>query len=685
MINDIIRPRSVDSIFEPIYRRGYDWKLIFVGFALIVLGQIVLIRNDTPADDGISSYGRFFLILGFFVVAIGAYFFDQRIRHPTWRFDYPRSLRLNFNGVRRFIFIFGLSALAFLTLRLLGGSTSGNDIGIWIIGIAGVGFAFAPPWLRFLVGCRTAWRTIRFVDVFIVGILVSLFLIVHVPTLTDWYYAAIGDEFGFYELGSEFANNGISAPFSQQGVDDYHPRLGMLMKSVVMDIVGTDHFGWKFSSVIMFCLTIPGVYVAGSTIGGRVAGAVAAVIFGSSHYLAGFTHIGYDHIDSFLPATWSVMMFLVAARTRSPFLYFIAGLMTGFCIYTNIAARVIFPTIVATGILQYIFGKQRTIFYWAVPWLIGCSVAAFPILLVDGYDLLDQTFGRVIGGQAEISELTLTERLLRNIHLNLYAFNFNEKSTHYVSGSLLDPISGILAVTSAAFAVGRFRDHASSLLIIWLILAFVATGGISPYDWHTAVTRLFPMMLPLSLLIGLFVSKVIWPIDTNFSGSKNIRDIHPKFIVMIGVIAVSIFIWQLNYQRSQIDTPKVFHNSPATVSIGAMRSEQCDDYPAGEIAFVSRDEHLVRRILASYDPGSVEIYPGQLPEKPGSPLFLNHQQAQNWDASAASQYGCIIFSHPWEPEPTGVLLRLRDMFPSSGSTSFSDQSGKTTVSIFRPK
>ena len=685
MIRDgILQNIHISWMIETIYKRGYDWQLLLVGIALVAFGQIILVINDTSADDGISASGRFFLISGFLAVAVSAYFFHQRRRNPIWTFSAPRSLRFNLNGLRKVWFGIGLASSAFLTLRLLGGSISGNDIWLWVIGILGISIVFAPPWARIIVGCRKMLRSIRFIDFLIVGILISLFSIIHIPTLTDWYYSAIGDEYIFYELGSQFTKEGITAPFSQLGIYDYHPRLGILMKSSVMNIVGNDHFGWKFSSVVMFCLTIPGVYVAGTLIGGRVAGAVAAVILGFSHYLAGFTHIGYDHIDSLLPAIWSVVLFLLASKTKNPLLYFIAGVATGLCIYTNIVARVIFPAVVITAGLLHILKPQAKIGGWAVPWLLGCVVAVFPIFLIDGYALIDQTLGRVIGGQGEVSDLTMVERLLRNVHLNLYAFNFNEKTTHYVSGSLLDPVSAILAVAATAFAVGRFRDDASLFLVVWVVLAFVATGGISPYDWHTAVTRLFPMMLPLSLLIGLFVSNVYWPIKLRIVNHSGAQIVNPRFFSVIGIAVISVLIWQMNYQRVVFDTPSVFQNSPASVSIGAMRSDHCASFELRQIAFVSRDVHLIRRILDSYDPGSVELYPSENTEGTESPLFLDHQQAQDWDVRTAMQFGCVIISHPWEGEPSSVMMQLREAYPSGGVINYSDQSGKTTIVIFRP-
>ena len=92
------------------------------------------------------------------------------------------------------------------------------------------------------MGLRRAVRSIRRVDIAIVVALMAILMFLNADDLTNWYYSAIGDEYSFFDLSSQFAVEGISDPFSQRGVYDYHPRLGLMMKSVVMKIVGNRPF-----------------------------------------------------------------------------------------------------------------------------------------------------------------------------------------------------------------------------------------------------------------------------------------------------------------------------------------------------------------------------------------------------------------------------------------------------------
>ena len=668
---------------EVIYLKGLDWQLMLVGIGIVIFSQFVLIAGVESVDGTIPNAGRFGLFFGFLAVAVAAYFFDKRLRYAPWSVSFPRILRFNLDGNRKSIFGVGVFAFAFLTLRLLGGSTSGSDLWIWIVGLLGCASPFAPSMARIATGLRTARRAIKWVDVVLVGALMTIFVGYNVSDLTDWYYSVIGDEFGFYDLGTQFAREGITAPFSQRGVDDYHPRLGMLMKSSVMKVVGLDYFGWKFSSILMLALSVPGIYLSGALIGGRIAGAVAAAIIAFSHYLGGMSHIGYDHIDSIFPTVWAVAFFLLSMKTKSPLLFFVTGVLTGLCIYTNVAARIVFPVIVAFGIWWYLFGSKRGNSKWVLPFVVGVALASLPILVVDGTELVEQMFARVLGGQNEPSQLGLIDRILRNVDFNLYAFNFNEHTSHYVSGSLLDPVSAVAAVVATGFAFGRLRDPASVFLVIWLMLAFLTTGAISPYDWHTVITRLFPMMLPGSLLIGVFIANFVWPININVHGAAGKLIFNPRAATVAALLILGVFVWFLNYQRSEFDTPSVFHLSPEAVSIGAMSSEHCNGAAADRIAFISRGEHVIRRILDSYEPGSVSSDGQGGDMGPQSLSFFNHEEATAREFTDAQQFGCIIFSHPWEDEPRQVLSTIQSANPQAVAIPFSDQSGKTTITILK--
>ena len=647
---------------------------------MVLVGQLVLQQHDGPPYDGIPTSGRNLIVLGFVVIAISSYFFDARTRGPEWIATLPRSVAFRAIGARAVLFGIGAIAFAFLTLRLLGGSTSGSDLWLWMVALVGFASPFAPSTKRILVGLRAGLRSIKATDVAIVSTLIAIFLAFNLGDLTDWYYVAIGDEYAIWELVKHFADNGISDPFSQIGVYDHHPRLGLALKSAVMRFVGADYFGWKSSSVFIAAMTIPGVYWAGTMLGGRVAGAVAAGMFAFSHYVFALAHAGISPIDSLLPSIVAVALFILGTRSKSGLIIFLAGATAGLCFYFNYSARIImlilfllllFETLPKLEIRR---GSHLVLgFLWAV----------WPLFLVNGPDVITSMLSVAIGGQPEASDGTLIDRLLTNVHLNIYAFNFNERSSHYISGPLLDSISGAVGLMAAAFTVGRLRKPSARLLVLWFIIGFLATGVASPY-WHTAITRLYPLLLPISLMTGLFIAKTVWPVEFNLRASSDGRTIlNPKFITAALMIGAGLIVLMLNVQRFTSETPEVFHVHPAAVGIGAMQSQHCGHFERKRIAFVSRDEHLIRRILDSFEPGSVQIFPIDEPKVAGTPTFLNPQEAKDQGIPQAGRYGCIIFTHTWETESGEALGNLYAANPIGTVVPFSDPSNKTTINIFR--
>ncbi len=672
--------RRVRSTFESIYRRGFDWKLMLVGVAIVFFCQFVMLPNAESEDGAMPRNARMVLILGFFAVAISAYFFSNRLRLLEWSPTLPDRLRFNVGAERSLMFGIGVAALALLSLRLLSGSNAGSDIWIWFVAIAGCSIPFAPSLNRVLVGLRRAFRAIRRRDLAIVGTLVIAFTALNLADLSDWYYAAVGDEYAVWEFSEHFAKDGITRPFGQDGVYDHHPRLGFALKSLTMKVVGIDYFGWKSSSIFLVALTIPAVYWLGTLLRDRVTGAVAATMIASSHYVFALSHAGINSLDSLFPSVYAMSFFVLGTRSKSPLLLFFAGVIAGTCFYVNYSARIIMPIMVIFLVLQ---AWPRFSLRSSLPLVVGFAVAALPLVIVNGTEVVTSMLTVAIGGQPETIDKTFIERIQDNILLNLYAFNFNERSSHYISGSLMDPVSAAIAVTAVGFAVGRYQKPTSRLLLLWLLIGFAATALASPY-WHTAVTRLYPLLIPLSLMVGIFISAFIWPIDIKVSSlsSRGVL-LHPKTVVIVAIVAIGLSVWLLNIQRFKYETPEIFHVHPTPVSIGAMESPQCNQFPSDRIAFAGNDLHLLRRVLNSYNPGSITLTPDQQPEVPGSPKFFDYQQVRQSEMLDSHNIGCIIFANPHQSEQIQTLGHLSESYPQGRLARFSDHSGKTTISIFK--
>ena len=452
--------------------------------------------------------------------------------------------------------VFGAILHIFLLVRVLTEPTGGYDIVLWMAGIFAFGASYVDP---------RALRNIRFsaptIDTAIVAALVLACLVLHSHDLRDWYYSAIGDEIGFFLRVRQILEEGIQRPFALQGVYHNSPMLNSVYQAFVSWVFGGGAWGWKFSSVLSVAIAVPGIYILGYIFAGRTAGVVSAVIVLGSHYVMAFTHTGYTHLDALPVTVWAMVAFLVGIRRKSAPILFTAGLLAGLALYTALPARVVFPLFLAWILFSRVpLSRLRTF----LPTAFGFAVCALPFLLVNGLDsVIVMGLDTVSPNSIFASEIgNPYSRITGNLEHNLLVWWWNDHMSHYTSGSLLDGVSGILAIVGIGVAVGKWRSS-DKLLLAWLLMTVAATAIAAPYS-HPPLTRMHSTLIPLALLSGVGVSECLrWV--------KGYRAY--KYVAVAGLLAV---ILALNVWRFQVTTPNALpHYSLESLAIKAWQSDEC--------------------------------------------------------------------------------------------------------------
>ena len=108
-----------------------------------------------------------------------------------------------------------------------------------------------------------------------------------------------------------------------------------------------------------------------------------------------------------------------------------------------------------------------------------------------------------------------------------------------------------------------------NFLLIWLAVAFVATGLTSPYP-ATAITRIFPLVAPLAILAGLAADRLIGLLPTMSSATMR------RNVPIVALAALLVIVLLLNVNRGWSSTHRVFHYSQEALAIGAARHEYCN-------------------------------------------------------------------------------------------------------------
>ena len=560
----------------------------------------------------------------------------------------------------------GVILLAILVFRLGGGSESGWDLLLWLVALC----ALAAPFIRrpsFSLANVEHLKK-RYPDMLIVVALVVIFVALNSHDLTDWYYSAIGDEYAHYSFSRELVEEGIQRPFDLKGVySEINPVMASLYPALVMRLVGIDNFGWKFSLILSIALTIPGVYILGYVLAGRIAAVVSSTILASSHYIFAFMHTGYPNTDVLLVIVWSLTLFVLGLRRGNALLIYGSGLLGGFGLLFNSVARAAIVVIILFG-LSLSEVRRHLASLW--PWALGVSLTMMPLLLVNGSEVVSTAFVKIVGpGSQHASEYEgILSQVTANAHRNLLAFNYNPYTSHYVSGALLDSISAVLALLGLGYCLGTVQRASSRLLLILFAVTAAGTALLSPYP-YVPITRMASMLLPLSLMAGVAAAylyrTVVLPSDGDRRPLQGIRGMATLGMLCTAVLALNVLqFWSV--------TPGEFHHTQEAVAVGAMRSDACEGEPDGVIMVGRSTVPLLTPALESYHPD------GDLPH------LLDHADARLGNSLTSDLPRCVVFLNPDDSDIQDFKRELTATYPEGQFVTFSSPSGKATVEIFKP-
>ena len=643
--------------------------LLAAGALLVALAQAYLtfayeLNGDAP------GFGIFALITGFALFALGAYARSGDDDTPDALDDInipaPRAAAGKITQAKVAALGFGFIMTALLAFRLLTGSESGWDLLPWLLALGAFSVLFIrisnPPWLRAAIIRK------HYADILIALVLVAIFVALNTHDLTDWHYSAIGDEYGHYNFAEILAEDGLRRPFSLDGVyGEINPVMSSIYPAVVMRLLGINNFTWKFSLILSVALAIPGVYILGHIFAGRIAAFVASAILAFSHYIFAFMHVGYPNTDVLPIIVWAVVLFVLGARRGNSMLIYAAGILAGFGLLFNIVARAAMAVILLYA-LSHSDVRRRLAGLW--PWALGCLLAALPVLLVNRGLVFSGALTKIVspGSQHASEYSSILDSMLGNVSQNLIAFNYNPDASHYVSGSLLDPVSAALAVLGVGYALGSARRASSRLMLIMAAILVTGTALLSPYP-YVPITRMHSIILPLALMAGVVAARFV---SGELLLSGRIRNIlHRKrtvaLMVILGAVMLALNVWQFWYA-----TPRIFHHTQEAVAIGAMRSDACEGEPDSVIMVGRHTLPLLKPALESYHTD------GLLPH------LIDHDKIAPNQPLPVEEPRCVIFLNPDAEEIQSFKQDLSARYPEGRFSAFSSPSGKASVEVFMP-
>jgi hypothetical protein len=244
------------------------------------------------------------------------------------------------------------------------------------------------------------------------------------------------------------------------------------------------------------------------------------------------------------------------------------------------------------------------------------------------------------------------------------AFFYNTHVAHYTSGSLMDPLSAMLAALGIGLAVRWWSHPGVRLVLIWTVVAVGTTALLSPHT-TTAVTRLLFDIPPLAVL-GALAARQLWE---NRPDRLELPSVGRTPAVAVAGLIVAVI--GINVYRFWYVTPTRYHLTNDAVVVGALRSPLCQNDPAKAVV-VMRGHGLLRGALTSYRP------------ERDLPRFVTHADLKPGQAIPLNGAHCVVFGDPNDEPAKAALADLLRTAPGSMVSPFRDRAGVGTVMVFTP-
>ncbi|MCH7578649.1 MAG: glycosyltransferase family 39 protein [Chloroflexi bacterium] len=503
--------------------------------------------------------------------------------------------------------------------------------------------------------------------------IVAIFFGLMVQDLTSWKYALIGDEGVFFEYSRRIAEgNHDYNYFTFRGPYGIHPVLSSVYQGMVMRVAGVNIFGWKLSSTLAIAASLPMFYWLVRTQFGVRPAIYGTVILGSSHTLFAAAHTSYINMHAIFPTILAFALFSAGLRHRSTLLFFGSGVAAGFGFYTFYSARTAI-LILALAMMFVALGAWRRgeLFRWTrdvpLPIATGFLMAVMPIFAVDGWFVIE-----VMQRQSLFRDRTFTEGLgfvVDNVPRAFMAFNFQRARHHYVTGSLLDEVSAVLAILGLAYALYRLRDPGHRFIVIWAIVAIVVTGVLHPRASTELPSRMHFAVPPMAALAGIGLDRIV----AGFASLSSTRRMELALSVVAFALVVPAVLG-FNIHRFWWETPSIHQISGTTVIYREATSDNCDIEGRRTVVFSGAGG------FGSFS--SVFLY-YRLEDE--SPLYLPYEGPQDLyeDLIAVSRVSCILFVNPDLEVAEAVIPRYTNPAAEFGAYPFiaTDISGKSKVMV----
>lgn len=454
--------------------------------------------------------------------------------------------------------------------------------------LAGIGLSFRQ---RRPGSSRASCRLISCHDLLIMAALFFLTLGMNSHNLTSWYFSNIGDEGAFYHMARTIRETPHHNVFSYSGVYGKFPIADSYYTAAFLWLLGSKLWVWKFSCVAIHAATVALLYVLGKLLFGRQAGLLGALMLSFSHYFGAFDKIGYNNTHMCLSSVLVMLALAYSCITGSRPLQFLTGVLCGLLSFSIWGGLITLP-IVAINVLFIYFrpGSFRNALRTTVIIGSGSVLAALPGILTNSMRDVQTIALNLNHGVHPLNDEKIN--YWSGLTTSIAAFFRNEWwGSHYVSGPLIDPVTGFLFLAGVSLLISRIKSWQSIFVLSWtgisIVLIVLSSRSNSPY-----ITRLLYLLPPVMLVSGRALSVIVSQVST--------RPLNH----VVGCLCVLVAA-MLNFQQLYLGTPL---SLPTYQDRIAVMEVQSSDSPS--VIYVSPgqvENTNMTSLLSSYAPEGVTV------------------------------------------------------------------------------
>ena len=327
----------------------------------------------------------------------------------------------------------------------------------------------------------------------------SLALVLYTLELNAWWFSVVGDEYSFFNVAKRTLEQENLASIGSKlflGVEVFgsHPYLSTLIQAAFMKLLGVGNFGWRFSSIYPSAMSIPLFYYVFRAFVSRQTALLASAFLAASHYLMGFSRIGYNNTQALLAMAFALAASVWALRSKGHLAYAVLGLAVGLCFYVYPAALYAVPLPFLLLLLHAPPRSRRMAGRWLVL-ILSVLVSISPLFLQPAYWQSKAT-GTLLADREFLGSATdAATRLAQALAYAAASFLYAVRETHFVAASYVDPLSGALVLLGLACLLKLARSNAAArVLLLCFGVLFLLVGG-SHNEVHPSTTRML-LLLP---------------------------------------------------------------------------------------------------------------------------------------------------------------------------------------------